>query len=128
MVELAFLLLNIAFWISLGMTEGFKWTITPTWITAKNYHIYRGITNASFVATAILAGASAMGALKVIAALVASWPLYELFLNKVAHGSMQYQKKDFVLGKLTFKHPPVASMFYVMGVGLFAYTYLTIIG
>lgn len=105
-----FIMLVITFWVSLGMTEGFKWTNVPTFVTSKNYHIVRGFTNAAFLLMPIVAYLSfaSFGSLFIstLLANICGWGLYEMALNYVNFGKFLHQKDDFVLGDHTFKHPP----------------------
>jgi hypothetical protein len=109
-MEIVFLVVVVVLWVSIGMTEGYKWTNTPTFVTSKNYHIVRGVTNAMILLLPLVSfgmDVSLMTVLSVVWANITAWAAYELALNYVNFGNPFHQKKEFVIGNRVFKHPPV---------------------
>lgn len=102
----------LTFWITIGMTEGYKWTDTPKTVTAANYHVFRSITTASVLCIAILSGISFRGvsvphmAEVTVLLNLGTWPFYEMALNWVNWGMFFKDKGDFVFGPVKWHHPP----------------------
>lgn len=125
-----FVLLNVIFWGTLGVTEGFKWTPAPNLVTSKNYHIFRAFTNGAFLlsvgmAPFVFAGYSAgLISINLIAITAFAWSFYEMMLNYVNHGAFIHQKSDFVFGNCTFKHPPALLIPIIGIIGLIAIIYM----
>jgi hypothetical protein len=93
MLEIAALFLAwLTFWITIGMTEGFKWTLTPEIVTAANYHIFRTVTTASVLGIALLSGLAFQNSsflqmcILTVLLNLGTWPLYEMALNWVNWG------------------------------------------
>ena len=125
-----FLVVNFIFWATLGATEGFKWTSTPNLVTAKNYHIFRGFTNGAFLVTIglspyVLSGLSIpLFLLYIFIVTATTWPVYELVLNYVNHGSFIHQKSDFVFGNMKFRHPPAIIIPIIGIIALVGWVYM----
>ena len=113
MLEIAALFLAwLTFWITIGMTEGFKWTLTPEIVTAANYHIFRTVTTASVLGIALLSGLAFQNSsflqmcILTVLLNLGTWPLYEMALNWVNWGKFFPDKGAYVFGSVQFHHPP----------------------
>ena len=121
--DIFFLVANLIFWASLGATEGFKWTLNPTYVTSASYHTIRGFTNGAFLCAVGLAP-FALGGLSIdwmicqmFTVTVFAWPLDEMSLNYVNFGNILHQKDRFNIGIMSFKYPPIILMpiFSILG-------------
>lgn len=102
----------LTFWVTIGMTEGYKWTLTPKIVTAANYHVFRSITTAAVLGIAIFSGIifKSLSVFEVVFLTIVinlgTWPLYEMALNWVNWGMFFKDKGDFVFGPVKWHHPP----------------------
>ena len=109
------------FWISLGLTEGWKWRKdkgrpdTNRLINFRNYHVWRAATNFSFLVFPVLAfliGNSDPDPtyyrllFDVLTLNIMAWIAYERFMTYAIWDDFMKTKEDFhILGKF-FKRPP----------------------
>jgi len=110
------LLLWIAFWGSIGITEGWKWRIDKkrednnSLVTYDTYHVWRLVTNASVILLFVVAGLfNDIGLVRFVGSLVfstvASWILYERVMTYVIWDDWLKKKEDFHILKYDFPRP-----------------------
>lgn len=117
MLEILLLLTTASFYISISVTEGWKWRMSKgrednhPWVTYRTYHVWRGVTNISFILATVAflvpygIGLTPRAFLFLFLANVGSWMAYERCMSYVQDDSFLVKREDFhVLGR-TFPRP-----------------------
>jgi len=116
----------VAFWASLGITEGWKWRVdknrkdTNILINYHTYHVWRALTNFCFmilpVITYALGTMETVSAVKVCVQFIAintlGWVVYERVMTYVIWDDFLKKKEEFHILGYNIKRPhPVVEVF-----------------
>jgi hypothetical protein len=116
--SLIMLVLVYSFYVSLAVTEGWKWRINigkednHSWVNAKSYHVWRAITNLSFVFVTIgtlygMEGNTSKYLVSIFILHTSAWLAYERTISFIQEDSFLAQREDFKILSYTIKRVPV---------------------
>ena len=114
-LEIILSLLAMLFWISISLTEGWKWRKDEgrpdnnSLITYESYHVWRFITNGCWISVAILMSFVNNFSI-VVSFLLANcvgWIMYERLMAFVQYDKLTQKKPEFYIAGLKFKRPKV---------------------
>lgn len=123
-LEIIIAMIAISFWASISLTEGWKWRMdnkradNNSLITYNSYHVWRLITNASWIGLGIILWMSNTSGMLVsfLIANCAGWIFYERLMSFAQYDNFMYKRSDFHILGIYIKRPhPIYEVLFGAG-------------